>query len=353
MGVENDGEMIKVSFVVAIYNVGRYLPQCIESIVEQNMTNVEILLVNDGSTDDSLAICESYAARDDRIRVINQVNGGANAARNAGLQLARGEWVYFVDGDDFVAPTVCTGIEKYLDQNYDIVMFSNARFVNGQIGSIPYSKEEKILQKEDFEELQLSALNRLGRYRFNYEVLDLVSIWNKMYRNSFLKSNRLSFIPDFPKLQDLSFNLLVYQQASRAVYTPNVGYYFRHNDQSVSHRYQKDMIEKFDVINAWFEKFIADKRDNDKFVAAYRERIATHMRTCIVRYLCNRQNEKSYRERKSEFHRLRVSEPYKTALDQTRIRSFHGYKEQVLAYAVKYRQFWLCELLCMLNEKAK
>ena len=345
--------MIKVSFVVAVYNVDQYLSQCIESIINQNMEQVEILLVNDGSTDGSLSICNSYAAKDSRIRVIDQKNGGAIAARNKGLQEAKGEWVYFVDGDDFVDSAVCTGIEQYLDINYDIVMFSHARFAGGQIRKVSYFDEKIVFQKEDFKDLQLSALNRLGSYKYNFKVLDAASIWNKMYRRSFLLDNRISFIPDFPKLQDLSFNLMVYEQADSAVYIPNIGYYFRYNDQSVSHRYQKNLIEKFDVINAWFGRFVEGKKEDTRYMRAYRERIATHMRTCIVLYFCNVENKAPYRERRAEFLHLRKMEPYRSALDQTGIMAFHGYKERILAFAVKHRMFWLCEWLCVLYDKIK
>lgn len=345
--------MVRVSFIAAIYNVEKYLPQCIESIINQNMKDVEILLVNDGSTDNCLSICNDYALRDDRIKVIDQENGGANAARNRGLQEAEGEWVYFVDGDDFVDPTVCMGIEPYLNMDYDIVLFSHACFAGGQIREVKYAKEKIVFLKKDFKELQLSALNRLGNYKYNYKVLDPASIWNKMYRRSFLIDNHISFIPDFPKLQDISFNLMVYERADSAVYIPNTGYYFRHNDQSVSHRYQKNLLEKFDIINAWFGQFAEGKREDAGYMRAYRERIATHMRTCIVLYFCNSENKAPYRARRAEFLHLRAVKPYRDALDQTGVLAFCGYKERILAFAVKYRWFALCEILCFLYERLK
>ena len=345
--------MIKVSFIVAIYNVGQYLPHCIESIVSQYMNNIEILLVNDGSTDGSLSICNSYAVRDSRIRVIDQKNGGANAARNKGLQEAKGEWVYFVGGNDFGDATVCTGIQEYLDLEYDIVIFSHARYASGKVTPVPYAESKIDFAKTDFKELQFAALNRLGNYQYNYRVLDAATLCNKMYRRSFLLLNRIFFVPDFPKLQDMSFNLMVYDHADRAVYVPNVGYYYQYNDQSVSHRYQKNLIEKFDVINAWFGRFAEAKKDDVRYMRAYRERISTHMRTCIVLYFCNRENLAPYRERRAEFLQLRKMEPYRSALDQTGILAFHGYKERILAFAVKYQMFWLCELLCVLYDKIK
>lgn len=343
--------MIEVSFIVAIYNVGHFLPQCIESIINQNMKNVEIILVNDGSTDNSLAICKDYARQDARIRVIDQENGGANAARNRGLREAKGEWVYFVDGDDFVDATVCTGIQEYLKLDYDIVLFSHARFANGKVIPVPYAKSKIEFSKIDFKELQFAALNRLGDYRYNYRVLDAATLCNKMYRRSFLMANNISFIPGFPKLQDMSFNLKAYDYANKAIYVPNIGYYYRYNDQSVSHRYQSNLLEKFDVINAWFKQFAESKREDAGYMRAYRERIATHMRTCIVLYFCNGENKAPYRERRAEFLHLRAIEPYCSALDQTGILAFCGYKERVLAFAVKYRWFALCEILCFMYEK--
>lgn len=343
--------MIKVSFIVAIYNVGKYLPRCIESIVSQQMNNIEILLVNDGSTDDGLAICNSYAERDSRIKVIDQENSGANAARNKGLQLAQGEWVYFVDGDDFVDPAVCTAIEQYLDGNFDIVMFSYARYVDQQVKQLWDSKDGIVFHKGDFKELQLSDLNRLGNYRYNFKIFDPATLCNKMYRRSFLMKNHLSFIPGFPKLQDMTFNLMVYDYAQSAIYIPHVGYYYQYNDQSVTNRYQQDMIHKFDVINRWLGQFIAGRKEDERYVRAYRERIATNMRTCVVRCICHPKNESSYRERRAQFLRLRNTEPYRIALDRTGIRAFYGYKERILAFAVKYRLFGVCEFLCVMFDK--
>ena len=126
---------------------------------------------------------------------------------------------------------------------YDIVIFSHARYASGKVTPVPYAESKIDFAKTDFKELQFAALNRLGNYQYNYRVLDAATLCNKMYRRSFLLLNRIFFVPDFPKLQDMSFNLMVYDHADRAVYVPNVGYYYQYNDQSVSHRYQKNLIE--------------------------------------------------------------------------------------------------------------
>jgi len=93
--------MMKVSIIVPIYNAERYLGECIESILTQSYRNIEAILVNDGSTDCSLSICESYARKDDRIRIINKANSGVSDTRNVGIEAATGEYVCFSDADDY------------------------------------------------------------------------------------------------------------------------------------------------------------------------------------------------------------------------------------------------------------
>ena len=95
---------MKISVIVPVYNVEAYLPECIRSVLEQSMSDFEMILVDDGSTDGCPAICDAAAEQDDRVRVIHQKNGGLSRARNAGLDAARGEWIGFVDSDDCIHP---------------------------------------------------------------------------------------------------------------------------------------------------------------------------------------------------------------------------------------------------------
>lgn len=341
--------LVKVSFVVAIYNVEKYLGKCIESLIHQEMKEVEIILVNDGSKDGCLKICNDYAARDERIRVIDQENQGANAARNNGLQAARGEWVYFVDGDDYVDSRGCLSLLEYMKQDYDVILFTNAVCSGEKVRQTKHSGQCIFFGREDFVELQLSALNRLGKYKYEMNVVEPACIWNKIYRRTFLTDNGLKFVPGFPKLQDLSFNLLVYDKAKKGIYVPVVGYYYRMNQESVTHKYQANIIEKFEVINRWFADFV-ESRSDARFRRAYAERVATHIRTCIVLCLCNSGNPESYRARRKKFMQLRMSEPYRNSADCVSVFDYKGYKERILALAVKWKCFWLCEVLCRLND---
>ena len=112
----------KISIIVPIYNVEDYLPRCIESICQQTYKNLEIILVNDGSTDNSSNICNLYAQKDDRILVIHKQNGGLVTARKEGLRVSSGDFVGFVDGDDYIEPDMYDNLLRViLDKHADVV----------------------------------------------------------------------------------------------------------------------------------------------------------------------------------------------------------------------------------------
>ena len=112
----SDSSVPKISIIVPVYKVEQYLYRCLDSIVAQTFTDWECLLIDDGSPDDSGAICDEYAEKDSRFRVIHQKNSGVSAARNAGLAVARGEWIGFVDSDDWIEPDFCKTLLVAIEQ---------------------------------------------------------------------------------------------------------------------------------------------------------------------------------------------------------------------------------------------
>ena len=135
--------MSLISIIIPVYNVEKYLSKCVESILAQGVEDFELLLVNDGSKDSSLAICNSYAERDSRIKVLNKPNGGVSSARNLGLDNATGEWVTFVDSDDWLAEGALAECVPYM-QDYEIIRFSTLDiFADGKTHRRPlrYAKD--------------------------------------------------------------------------------------------------------------------------------------------------------------------------------------------------------------------
>lgn len=114
-----------ISIIVPIYNAEKYLHRCIDSILEQTFSDFELLLIDDGSTDQSGVICNKYALKDKRVRVVHQENGGEMAARAAGVRISSGKYLYFVDADDEIMPDTLTSMFSYMKEDVDIVAFEN------------------------------------------------------------------------------------------------------------------------------------------------------------------------------------------------------------------------------------
>lgn len=126
-----------ISIIVPIYNASLYLHKCIESILSQSLRNFELILVNDGSTDDSLDICKKYEMQDDRITVLSEVNGGVSKARNRGLSVAKGEWITFVDADDYFLDNALSILyERAMQTGADFVLANALKLKNGKYSEL-------------------------------------------------------------------------------------------------------------------------------------------------------------------------------------------------------------------------
>lgn len=178
MGLKTMNKNIKISVVVPIYNVDRWLPRCLTSIIGQSFTEFELLLVNDGSTDDSLEICQSFSKKDERIKIINKENGGLSDARNAGIDIAQGRYIVFVDSDD------------YLERNYLFNLYHNIIKTNADIAMCEYkevTEKGKLIKKVYLNETS-SAQVVSGRQIIKNIYRDKGTInivaWNKIYKTS-------------------------------------------------------------------------------------------------------------------------------------------------------------------------
>lgn len=164
----------KISIIVPVYKVERYLDKCIQSIVNQTYTNLEIILVNDGSPDRCPEICDEWSRKDSRIQVLHQKNAGVSAARNAGIRMAQGEYLYFVDGDDWIVPTLCERVMRIFTEHdgVDIVTFDCVKITeNGVCQGGTENLQNGILSVVD-------ALRELLKGNIN------AYSWNKVYRRS-------------------------------------------------------------------------------------------------------------------------------------------------------------------------
>lgn len=185
--------MTKVSVIVPVYNVAEYLPQCLESLICQTLDDIEIICINDGSTDNSLDILNSYAKKDNRIIVINKENAGVSVARNLGLDRASGEYVMFLDSDDyFVSSESC-------QKAFDAISYNNADI--GIFGYYDLIEDVKI--NPSYRTVKLKQMIN-GETETDYYTFQS-SIWDKIYRLSFLRKNNIKFVEDLKTAEDVIF----------------------------------------------------------------------------------------------------------------------------------------------------
>ncbi len=339
--------MLKISFVVPIYNDEKYLPQCLGSLCMQREPEIEFILVDDGSADNSLNICEYYEKRDSRIRVFHQSHQGANVARNKGLKEANGKWVCFIDGDDWIENNFCEQLAPYIPLSYDIIIYSFYNIHGGKKQRMKSNSKKIIFHSSDFIDLQIAALNRKGPYKYGLKCLDPVNLWNKLYRRDFLTDNQILFIPEIQKEQDEIFNLTAFQNAKTGIYINKALYNYRYNPASVTNRYQPDIAEKYCEVHKFLSKYMSNKNFN-VFGNPYWERIAVHSRTCVILNYCNDKNEKKYSHRKTDFLKLLSNEPYFSAIINVKLSHF-PIREMILSWSIKHRFFLMCEVLTKLQ----
>ena len=194
-----------ISVIVPVYNLKELVVRCVESILAQEYTDLEIIIVDDGSKDESPALCDELAARDPRIKVIHKVNGGLCSARNAGLAVCTGEYISFIDGDDYIAPDMyrilVNDIEQYgadiAQCGCEIVWEDKSVPRNGTGKLYQWTRDEAIIQLLSGELIE-------------------PSVWNKLYRRSVLEG--ICFNETIKLSEDIPFNVAVFRQANSIVF---------------------------------------------------------------------------------------------------------------------------------------
>ncbi len=237
---------VKVSLIVPVYNTAGYLGPCIDSLLGQTMRETEIILVDDGSEDGSCGLCDRYALQDPRIQVIHKENSGPGSARNSGLEQAVGEYVGFVDSDDYVRPEMYEKLyQAALETDADIVL-AGMHQVGGNLFASDEDKEVgSFLEREIFEGQDGRRRLMLGmvgaqpwekedsRYDF--------SVCKNLYRRDLIERNSLCF-PSERDGEDLLFHLRLINHMKRGVGIPGSFYCYRRNEGSFTRRYRSDLF---------------------------------------------------------------------------------------------------------------
>lgn len=209
--------MKKITIIVPVYNVEKYLRESLDSAINQTYKNIEILVIDDGSKDGSGAICDEYANKDDRIIVIHQENAGLSGARNTGLRNATGDYIMFLDSDDTFEPNACKALLEYIEEtgaDYVIGNYTNM----DEDGTI---WEKPVFDKQKYEKFKLSITD----YEKSFYIMNS-GVWNKIFRKSFLDEIDVWFEERLPA-EDAIFTTFCFIKSSNVYYLPEVVYDYR------------------------------------------------------------------------------------------------------------------------------
>lgn len=225
--------MPKFSIIIPVYNIEEYLKECLESIINQSFKDFEVICVNDGSTDNSLEILQKYAENDERFKVLNQENQGQGVARNNALNIANGEYILFVDPDDFIELNMLEVFNERLDiQNVDVAFFDYQIFgENTKTKIVRFMDEMKKIFNLNINDNLVFNWQELVKDNFRYTAM---MVWNKVYSNKFLKENHIQFAPN-KHAEDHIFSISATLLANKISYIKKTLYYYRkRSDSSVN-----------------------------------------------------------------------------------------------------------------------
>ena len=275
-------EQPQVSIIVPVYNVENYIERCLNSLVNQTFKDIEIITINDGSTDKSLELINKYVKEDIRVSVIDLGDEGVSYCRNLGIEKANGKYIMFVDSDDWIDSNMIEAMYKKAEENkLDLVMCSYIREFKDHSKEKIFNLPEEIIYKEDKvkNELLRKLVGPVKEELSNPEMLDaLGTVWGKLYRTDILKENKIKFVDlkEIGSAEDTLFNIFTFNYLSKVMFLNKPMYhYWRDNPKSVTSQYNPKLKEQRKVFFKYISDFIKENNFEQVFKEALNNRICT------------------------------------------------------------------------------
>lgn len=235
-----------VSLIVAVYNVEQYIEKCLISIKNQTYTNIQVIVVDDGAKDNSAKICEDFAAKDSRFKVVHKENAGLGYARNTGLEHVEGDFVMFIDGDDFLEPNMVETFVKYQEEtNSDMIICGFKRYidddhikdVNTVKTAISFEGEEEIITKV------LCPILGPDASKYSNDGREMC-VWTNFYSMDVIRKMDLKFVSErVYSAEDFFFNVPFIRHCNKITMIPECLYNYRYNDTSLTNTFRPNRFE--------------------------------------------------------------------------------------------------------------
>lgn len=345
---------ISISIIIPVYNVSTYLRQCLDSVVNQTYSNLEIILVNDGSTDDSLEICEEYQLLDKRIKLINQDNKGLSGARNTGIDYAQGDYILFLDSDDWIDLETCQLlVDNVKRTNTDVVLFS-------YIKEFSSHSEEKFILEGDytFNENESIKIHRriIGLYEDELahpENTDsIVTAWGKLYKANLIKDNKIYFTDcKLIGTEDMLFNTYVFKYVKSISNIHHCLYHYRKNNfSSLTSVYKPNLVVQWDKLYSMVEEFLQKEQLDSSFKQALKNRVSLSI---IGLGLNELYSSHSGPKKYSNIKKILTSKRYRAAVKLLKLKCFPIHWKMFFFFAKHNMPFPLLLMLMAIKKVIK
>lgn len=306
--------MAELSVIIPIYNVESYLKNCLESVINQTFGDLEIILIDDGSPDHCGEICDEYAKRDSRIRVLHKQNEGLPSARNDGINMATGKWIAFVDSDDWLELDIYEkAIEAGNKYDVDILLFNYFRNIGDKEFRVSFFEKSFLIKDKNLiRNMQSSVLCHLLS---PMKERGLEFPWNRIIKRKFIEENSLYFTKT-RAYEDTIYALNCFQNAEKIAFIADDGYHYRLNEKSISAGYKEDRIE---IDKAVFEEMFRLAKlynVNENYYRSLYAFIVNNVAVNTTRYFFNKQNKKNLINKIRYASSVIKEEPYYTAFDK-------------------------------------
>lgn len=334
--------MVKLSVVVPVYNVEKYIGEMIDSLISQTLKDLEIILVDDGSPDNSGAICDQYAVRDSRIRVLHKKNGGVSAARNDGLDMATGEWIIFCDSDDWVETDAFEKMIQVGESTGADVVLGDMRLIFGeQKKNAPFFKDDFVTNDQKILD-DLIRVDMCRAYCFNPPqggpAPGYGGPWNKMVQRKILTDNGIRFDSRLKGIcDDILYTAYIYAVAQKIAYSHILVYNYRQLQASITNSFKANMPEINRAIFTAWEEFLSKYGKDGRYDEAYRAFVIRRLKGLLGVYFFSSKNEKPIAEQYRELKQMLKTEPYKTAIAKANVKKLHNSYDKLIWAAAKAR----------------
>lgn len=344
-----------VSVIVPVYNVESYLRKCVESLISQTYRNIEIVLVNDGSTDSSKYICDEYARQDSRVKPVHKENGGLTSARKAGVESSTGEYVMIVDGDDWIdSRTIQYMIDEVKkDPDVGLVLFPYTKEYSDR--SVERAFFPQDIAFDDCTKVKEKVYRRLfgltNSELSHPESLDyLATCVGKLYRREYVLQAKFVDTQDVGSYEDGIFNIFALKNCKKAVYKNCPFYHYRRTDGSLSQTYRPCLANQWSYLFSLIQSEISESKLSDDFQEALNNRISLSVLGIGMNELRNRKG--GFFDFKRYMSNYVSTEKYRRAIQNMKLKNL-PIAWRVMMLCCKYRFSFVLALILIIIKKIK